>query len=72
MPYYICRNDGFTPNPDWFNSVEEFLAMCEGCFGEQPHLTLRGEDYYLDDELVLEHANGADITAAEKMGGNGP
>lgn len=33
-----CINDRYTPTRDGFESVEAFLAMCRGCFGEAPEL----------------------------------
>jgi hypothetical protein len=32
-------------SPDLYDSVEEFLAMCQETFGEQPLLTERDGDY---------------------------
>jgi ATP-dependent Zn protease len=33
-----CDNDGYCHDVEDFDSVEQFLAMCQDCFGEQPEL----------------------------------
>ena len=53
MTKYICHNDRYCPDADVFDSVEEFLDMCEECFGERPSLIVKfngGNPVWIDEE----------------------
>jgi hypothetical protein len=57
MKTYICESETYDPNGGEYNSVEEFLAMCNHCFGEEPGLRedICTGDYFdcSDGHLVL-------------------
>ena len=46
---YLCVSDVYTPCPEIYVTVADFLDMCLVCFGEAPVLSPRnGEDEWLD------------------------
>jgi len=54
---YRCVSDLYDPNGDIpYDSLEDFLAMCQECFGEQPTLreTFAGDYEDTDGTLVLQ------------------
>lgn len=40
---YTCTNDRYSNDSDQFDSIEDFQAMCEGCFGQRADLTDHGD-----------------------------
>jgi len=54
---YRCVSDLYDPNGDIpYDSLEDFLAMCQECFGEQPTLreTFAGDYEDEDGTLILQ------------------
>jgi hypothetical protein len=50
---YRCISDRYDPTGGHYDSVEDFGAMCEACFGEAPELRQDGEQYRDDQGIVL-------------------
>ena len=62
MTTYRCENDSYCPDTASFESVDEFLAYCQECFGDwndAPELTLGADENGVavyrdaDGEIVL-------------------
>lgn len=47
---WICLNDRYTPTPDIFDSVDDFKAMCQEVFGQEPTLCQSPSKHVLLDE----------------------
>jgi hypothetical protein len=67
----ICTNDGYAPTADEFASVEEFLAMCQECFGEQPDLLETSDGIWTDRRTGERVLARSDLVACELCGGSG-
>lgn len=50
---YTCVNSKYTEMSEEFNSVEEFIDMCEKVFDETPFLYQQDNDWYDYDGIVL-------------------
>lgn len=58
MKYY-CTNDRYNQDYSEYDSIEEFLDMCQEVFGEKPTLTEKidgGHSVWMDEqgEIVLQ------------------
>lgn len=52
---YACISDRYQPEEgELYESVEEFLRMCDACHDERPELVERDGDYYEGSERILE------------------
>lgn len=53
----ICISDRYDPgtNAQAYESVDDFLSMCDACFGEAPELIKHADGWRdaMDGELVL-------------------
>lgn len=43
---YISVCDNYTPTSEEYHTIDDFLNMCEACFGNKPELYEQNNDYY--------------------------
>ncbi len=46
--FFLCTNDTYCPEPELFDSVEDFCSMCASAFGVAPVLTARPDGRIVD------------------------